>query len=87
MHTLNTALIKYCFDNSVFPTACSHHPLHPSHTHTHTPPPHTHIQASLMSTIVGLAQNFVGSNNVNILQPLGQFGTRLHGGKDAASPR
>ena len=40
-----------------------------------------------MSTIINLAQNFVGSNNINILQPIGQFGTRLHGGKDAASPR
>lgn len=44
-------------------------------------------QVSLMMTIVGLAQNFVGSNNLNMLQPLGQFGTRLHGGKDSASPR
>ena len=40
-----------------------------------------------MGTIINLAQNFVGSNNVNLLQPIGQFGTRLHGGKDAASPR
>lgn len=40
-----------------------------------------------MMTIVGLAQNFVGSNNLNLLQPMGQFGTRLHGGKDSASPR
>ncbi|KAK3529180.1 hypothetical protein QTP70_019422 [Hemibagrus guttatus] len=46
-----------------------------------------HGEASLMMTIVGLAQNFVGSNNLNLLQPLGQFGTRLHGGKDSASPR
>ena len=45
------------------------------------------MQQSLMSTIINLAQNFVGSNNVNLLQPVGQFGTRLHGGKDAASPR
>lgn len=45
------------------------------------------FQVSLMMTIVGLAQNFVGSNNMNLLQPLGQFGTRLHGGKDSASPR
>lgn len=45
------------------------------------------FQISLMMTIVGLAQNFVGSNNLNLLQPLGQFGTRLHGGKDSASPR
>lgn len=40
-----------------------------------------------MMTIIGLAQNFLGSNNMNLLQPLGQFGTRLHGGKDYASPR
>ena len=40
-----------------------------------------------MGTIINLAQNFVGSNNVNLLQPVGQFGTRIHGGKDAASPR
>ncbi|KAJ0060186.1 hypothetical protein NL108_004054, partial [Boleophthalmus pectinirostris] len=46
-----------------------------------------HGEGSLMMTIVGLAQNFVGSNNLNLLQPLGQFGTRLHGGKDSASPR
>ncbi|XP_060604745.1 DNA topoisomerase 2-alpha-like isoform X3 [Ruditapes philippinarum] len=46
-----------------------------------------HGETSLMSTIIGLAQNFVGSNNLNLLQPIGQFGTRLHGGKDASSPR
>ncbi|KAL8625295.1 hypothetical protein ACOMHN_030053 [Nucella lapillus] len=46
-----------------------------------------HGEGSLMSTIINLAQNFVGSNNLNMLQPIGQFGTRLHGGKDAASPR
>uniref|UniRef100_A0A8C7QEQ9 DNA topoisomerase 2 n=1 Tax=Oncorhynchus mykiss TaxID=8022 RepID=A0A8C7QEQ9_ONCMY len=46
-----------------------------------------HGESSLMMTIVGLAQNFVGSNNLNLLQPQGQFGTRLHGGKDSASPR
>ncbi|CAM1294747.1 TOP2B (predicted), partial [Pycnogonum litorale] len=46
-----------------------------------------HGEQSLMSTIINLAQNFVGSNNVNLLQPIGQFGTRLNGGKDAASPR
>lgn len=40
-----------------------------------------------MGTVINLAQNFVGSNNINLLQPVGQFGTRLHGGKDAASPR
>ena len=45
-----------------------------------------HGEASLASTIVGLAQDFVGSNNVNLLVPSGQFGTRLQGGKDHASP-
>ena len=46
-----------------------------------------HGEASLMGTIIGLAQNFIGSNNINLLEPHGQFGTRLLGGKDSASPR
>lgn len=46
-----------------------------------------HGEQSLESTIVGMAQDFVGSNNVNLLFPSGQFGTRLQGGKDAASGR
>ncbi|CAF3975644.1 unnamed protein product, partial [Rotaria sp. Silwood2] len=46
-----------------------------------------HGEQSLTNTIVGLAQNFVGSNNINFLVPAGQFGTRLHGGNDAASAR
>jgi DNA topoisomerase-2 len=46
-----------------------------------------HGEASLNSTIIGMAQNFVGSNNLNLLKPVGQFGSRLMGGKDAASPR
>lgn len=46
-----------------------------------------HGEASLNGAIVGMAQNFVGSNNVALLDPCGQFGTRLLGGKDAASPR
>ena len=46
-----------------------------------------HAEASLMSTIVGMAQTFVGKNNINILVPCGQFGTRLQGGNDSASPR
>ena len=36
-----------------------------------------HGEASLQSTIVGMAQSFVGSNNINLLAPKGQFGTRL----------
>ncbi|KAH9186437.1 hypothetical protein AeNC1_011587 [Aphanomyces euteiches] len=46
-----------------------------------------HGEASLHSTIINMAQDFVGSNNVPLLVPSGQFGTRLQGGKDAASPR
>jgi len=34
-----------------------------------------------------MAQNFVGSNNINLLLPIGQFGTRNQGGKEAASAR
>ncbi|KAH8276429.1 hypothetical protein KR018_006922 [Drosophila ironensis] len=46
-----------------------------------------HGEVSLQMTIVNLAQNFVGSNNINLLEPRGQFGTRLTGGKDCASAR
>ena len=46
-----------------------------------------HGEASLNGTIIGMAQSFVGSNNINLLKPMGQFGSRLMGGKDAASPR
>ena len=46
-----------------------------------------HGEASLNGAIIGLAQDYVGSNNINLLMPKGQFGTRLHSGKDAASER
>ncbi|KAL6884131.1 type II DNA topoisomerase [Trichoderma longibrachiatum] len=46
-----------------------------------------HGEASLQQTIIGLAQDFVGSNNINVLEPSGNFGSRLAGGSDAASPR
>ena len=46
-----------------------------------------HGEASLNGAIVNMAQNFVGSNNINLLEPNGQFGTRLHGGDDSASER
>lgn len=46
-----------------------------------------HGEASLNGAIVGMAQDYVGSNNIPLLQANGQFGTRLMGGKDAASPR
>ncbi|MHC5181023.1 MAG: DNA gyrase subunit A, partial [Planctomycetota bacterium] len=46
-----------------------------------------HGEASLNGAIVGMSQIFVGSNNINIFEPRGQFGTRNQGGKDAASER
>ena len=46
-----------------------------------------HGEASLNAAIVGMAQNFVGSNNINLFEPNGQYGTRLQGGKDSASER
>jgi DNA topoisomerase-2 len=46
-----------------------------------------HGEASLNTTIVGMAQNFIGSNTINLLVPNGQFGSRLMGGQDAAQPR
>ena len=46
-----------------------------------------HGEASLNGAIIGMAQNFMGSNNINLLYPSGQYGTRLSGGKDFASPR
>lgn len=46
-----------------------------------------HGENSLCAAVVKMAQNYVGSNNVHVLEPSGQFGTRLQGGKDDASPR
>jgi DNA topoisomerase-2 len=46
-----------------------------------------HGEQSLVGTIINMAQNFVGSNNLNLLIPAGQMGTRLLGGKDHASGR
>jgi DNA topoisomerase-2 len=46
-----------------------------------------HGEQSLNAAIVGMAQNYVGSNNINLFMPNGQFGTRLQGGKDSASER
>ena len=46
-----------------------------------------HGEASLNGAIVGMSQIFVGSNNINMFEPRGQFGTRNQGGKDAASER
>lgn len=47
-----------------------------------------HGEASMQGTLVCMAQDYVGSgNNVPLLVPIGQFGTRLQGGSDWASPR
>ena len=46
-----------------------------------------HGEASLNGAIVNLAQNYIGTNNINLLMPEGQFGSRLEGGKDSAAPR
>eukprot|EP00798_Chlamydomonas_sp_ICE-L_P002893 gene2893-biopygen8738 len=47
-----------------------------------------HGEASMQGTIIAMAQNIVGAgNNLNLLQPIGQLGSRLGGGSDHASPR
>lgn len=46
-----------------------------------------HGEMSMSGTLIGMAQDFVGSNNINLLLPKGQLGSRLEGGADAASPR
>lgn len=46
-----------------------------------------HGEASLQGAIVNMAQDFVGSNNINLLEPIGQFGSRIMGGADSAQPR
>lgn len=46
-----------------------------------------HGEESLKLTIINLANDFVGSNNINFLNPIGQYGSRLQGGKDRSSPR
>ena len=46
-----------------------------------------HGENSLQQAIIGMAQIFVGTNNINLLSPNGQFGSRIQGGSDASSPR
>lgn len=46
-----------------------------------------HGDTSMYGTIVGMAQNYVGSNNINLLFPDGQFGSKVSKGKNSASPR
>jgi hypothetical protein len=44
-----------------------------------------HGEQSLMMTIINLAQDYVGSNNLNLLLPNGQFEMCNQGSKDHAS--
>lgn len=46
-----------------------------------------HGEESTNKTIIKMAQDFMGSNNVNLLKPKGQFGSRHSNGNDAASAR
>lgn len=46
-----------------------------------------HGEVSLQNTIVGMAQNHIGSNNINLLVPQGQHGSRLNKSTEHASPR
>ncbi|HSW76505.1 MAG TPA: DNA gyrase subunit A [Candidatus Saccharimonadales bacterium] len=46
-----------------------------------------HGNDSLCKAITLMAQDFVGANNINLFEPIGQFGTRLNNGDDAGSPR
>lgn len=46
-----------------------------------------HGEESLNKAIVAMAQDFVGSNNINLLMPNGSFGSRISGGKDYSAPR
>jgi|UniRef100_A0A6C0IZ90 DNA topoisomerase II len=46
-----------------------------------------HGENNLLDTIIGMANEFPGTNNIPILYRDGQFGTRLEGGNDAANGR
>ena len=46
-----------------------------------------HGEQNLFETIINMAQDYVGSNNIPLFYRDGMFGTRLVGGKDSASPR
>jgi DNA topoisomerase-2 len=48
---------------------------------------YNHGEMSLNGTIYGMNHDFVGSNNINLLCPVGQLGSRLENGADAAAPR
>ncbi|KAI3877711.1 hypothetical protein MKW98_020192, partial [Papaver atlanticum] len=46
-----------------------------------------HGEVGLNQTIIGMSRDYVGSNNIPLLQADGQFGTRRGGGEDKAKAR
>jgi DNA topoisomerase-2 len=46
-----------------------------------------HGSASLEKTIINMAQDYVGANNLPLLLPLSQFGSRFRSGHDYGAPR
>ncbi|CAL5056798.1 unnamed protein product [Urochloa decumbens] len=46
-----------------------------------------HGGSSMEKTIIGMAQNFVGKNNISLLEPKGQFGSRIEGAEGSADAR
>lgn len=46
---------------------------------------YAHGEVSMCDTIINLAQNFPGSNNMNLFEPIGQFGSILSA--EASAPR
>lgn len=46
-----------------------------------------HGEVSLIGTIINMAQDFTGSNNLNLFFPDGNFGSRRLGGSDASAAR
>lgn len=43
--------------------------------------------SSMEGSIIAMAQDFVGTNNLNLILSKGQFGSRLKGGEDSAASR
>lgn len=46
-----------------------------------------HGEQNMYDTITKMAQGFVGSNNIPLLKPFGEFGSAFNNGSDAASAR
>lgn len=46
-----------------------------------------HGESILYDSIIKMAQNFVGRNNLPLFDDVGQFGSRIMNGKDASDPR